>query len=505
MKFNLKHLTTKFTLFLIPSMVMILGASGFYNFHITERTLESSLQSRADSKLASLVGMTTYYLQHFETDLVNELVVSVAAEDDVRFLAVRNSDGSIEYGEANEADDVRVFREQLPGEEGNQMVMEIGLETAGYQSAMRDIIVVNVTLPFLVIAVLAMTILRFFRKKLIGPIDSINSALEEMRGGNLRAYVAVDSDDEVGVLSNHFNEMTKSLGALVNSIKDKGVRIKKSAEEVADVSIEINASAKGEELGSEEVGDASSELYQTSEQVSQLAEKAMGLAERADAEARTGLQAARDNIGEMENAVEEVNLATVGMGELNETAQSIHDIVSTIKSIAEQTNLLALNAAIEAARAGEQGRGFAVVADEVRTLAGRTTASIGEISGIVDQLSKKMDGATRSLKTVVDRVHSGQHKASISAESIQSITERIASSSQANTEIMHATGDQLLRIGILRERLDGLISGTKVNALKAGTTGDLGRQLSDTADEMIGLLEQFSVGSSPDPAVSAKG
>lgn len=497
MKFNLKHLTTKFTLFLIPSMVMILGASGFYNFHITERTLESSLQSRADSKLASLVGMTTYYLQNFETDLVNELVVSVAAEDDVRFLAVRNSDGSIEYGEANEADDVRVFREQLPGEEGNQMVMEIGLETAGYQSAMRDIIVVNVTLPFLVIAVLAITILRFFRKKLIGPIDSINSALEEMRGGNLRAYVAVDSDDEVGVLSNHFNEMTKSLGALVNSIKDRGVRIRRSTE--------INASAKGEELGSEEVGDASSELYQTSEQVSQLAEKAMGLAERADPEARTGLQAARDNIGEMENAVEEVNLATVGMGELNETAQSIHDIVSTIKSIAEHTNLLALNAAIEAARAGEQGRGFAVVADEVRTLAGRTTASIGEISGIVDQLSKKMDGATRSLKTVVDRVHSGQHKASISAESIQSITERIASSSQANTEIMHATGDQLLRIGILRERLDGLISGTKVNALKAGTTGDLGRQLSDTADEMIGLLEQFSVGSSPDPAVSAKG
>lgn len=495
MKYNLTHLTAKFTLFLIPSLVLILGVSGFYNYHATERSLESSLQSKADSKLASLVSITAYYLQNFETDLVHEMVASVSAEDDVRYLAVRNSDGSLEYGEAKEADGVRVFRKPLPGDEGGNRVMEIGLETAGFRAAMQEILIINLALPFAVLIVLAIAILRFFRKKLIVPINSINDAVEDMRGGDLSVRIAVDSGDEVGVLSNHFNEMTESLSRLVSSIKRTAVQIKHSAEKVAVVSVEINASAKVEERGSGEVIEASSDLLQTSEQVSQLAEKATELAERANEEAHTGLQAARDNIGEMESAVEEVNQATIGMGELNQTAQSIHAIVDTIKSIAEQTNLLALNAAIEAARAGEQGRGFAVVADEVRTLAARTTASIGEISGIVNQLSEKMDGATSSLKTVVKRVHSGQRQASISAESIQSITERILSSSRANTEIKHATGDQLDRIGILRERLDGLMNSTRENALKAGTSGDEGRQLSDTADEMIGLLEKFSVDS----------
>ena len=498
------HLTAKFTLFLIPSLVVILGVSGFYNYYATERSLESSLQSKADSKLASLVSITAYYLQNFETDLVNEMVATVGAEDDVRYLAVRNSDGSVEYGEVSESDDVRVFSQPLPGEEGGKMVMEIGLETADFRAAMQEILIINLALPLVVILVLALAILRFFRKKLITPINSINDAVEEMRSGDLSVRIVVDSNDEFGVLSNHFNEMTESLSRLVNSIKKTGMQIKCSAEKVAGVSVEINASAKGEERGSGQVIEASSDLLQTSEQVSQLAEKATELAERADEEARTGLQAARDNIGEMESAVEEVNQATIEMGELNQTAQSIHAIVDTIKSIAEQTNLLALNAAIEAARAGEQGRGFAVVADEVRTLAARTTASIGEISGIVNQLSEKMDGAASSLKTVVERVHSGQRQASISAESIQSITERISSSSQANTEIMHATGDQLDRISILRERLDGLMNSTRENAIKAGTTGDEGHQLSDTADEMIGLLDQFSVESTTESTADAQ-
>lgn len=502
MKLNLTRLTAKFTLFLIPSMVAILGISGYYNYHITKQSLDSSMRSKANSKLTSLTSMTSYYLQNFETDLVVDMVNNVMTEDEVHFLAVRNSEGAVKYGEVRKGEGVRVFSKPISEVEDDALVMEMGLETNEYRAAMRDILLVNLTLPLLVILVLATAIIRFTRKKLIDPIGAINHAVNKMRSGDLAARIDAVSRDEVAVLSQHFNKMAHSLSGLIRSIKTTALQMRLSAQQVASLSTEINASAKGEERGSEEVAVASSDLLQISENVAQLAEKATELAERADSEARTGLQAAQDNIGEMESAVEDVNQATVEMAELNQTAQSINAIVDTIKSIAEQTNLLALNAAIEAARAGEQGRGFAVVADEVRTLAARTTASIGEISGIVNQLSEKVDGTANSLKIVVERVHSGQRQASISAESIESITERIASSAKANTEIVHATGEQLERIGILRERLDSLIESTKKNAVKASTTGDLGHELSETADQLTGLLEHFSLETNDEVAIA---
>lgn len=493
MKFDLTRLTSKFSMFLVPAMVTVLGISGYFNYQITERALDSSLQSKANSKLSSLADRTAYYLQNFETDLVIEMVDSVMAEDDVRYIAVKNAAGQVEYGEVRETADIRAFSIPIPSPEGGDGVIEIGLEAKVYRAAMHDILWLNLSLPFLVILVLTIAIIRFFRTKLIAPIDSINEAVEKMKNGDLAVQIDADSGDEVALLSRNFNHMAGSLASLVRSIKATSLRMRHSAQQVAGFSTEINATAQGEESGSEDVAAASSDLYNISENVSQLAEKATELATRADQEARTGLDAARNNISQMESAVQEVNQATIEMGELNDSAQSIHAIVDTIKSIAEQTNLLALNAAIEAARAGEQGRGFAVVADEVRTLAARTAASIGEISGIVNQLSDKVDGTATSLQTVVDRVHSGQRQASISAESIESITDRITSSSQANTEIVNATGEQLQRIAILREKLDSLLKSTKENAVKAGTTGDLGRELSQTADELIGQLEGFSL------------
>ncbi|WP_177418862.1 methyl-accepting chemotaxis protein [endosymbiont of Lamellibrachia barhami] len=493
MKINLNSLTIKFIAFLIPIMALILGASSYYNFQSTKQALEGAMDSKAESKLTSLVSIASYYLQNFETDLVNEMVTNVQAEEEVIFIAVRNGEGKVEYGEFTEQGSARVYQKAIPSPDGDLGSIEIGLDTTQLVATLRSLLITSISILLFVILILSISVVLFFRKKIISPVDSINQAMQRMESGDLSGRLAVDSRDEIAELKLHFNNMADSLADLVNSIKGNSLQMEQSALQVATISQEINALADNEDQSSTEVAAASSELLSISENVANLAIKATELAEKADQQARTGLQAAQDNISEMESTVEDVNHASVEMGELGQTAQSIHAIVDTIQSIAEQTNLLALNAAIEAARAGEQGRGFAVVADEVRTLAARTTNSVGEITGIVNQLSEKVDGAGRSLSAVVERVHFGQRQASISAQSIQSITEDISSASQANTEIGDATNKELQQQGILRERLDGLINSMSESAAKAGTMAKVGDDLYHSIEDLNHLLGQFSL------------
>lgn len=493
MKINLNSLTIKFIAFLVPVMALILGASSYYNFQSTKQALEGAMDSKAESKLTSLVSITSYFLQNFETDLVNEMVINVQAEEEVIFIAVRNGEGKVEYGELTEQENARVYHKAIPSPDGDLGSIEIGLDTTQLVATLRSLLITSISILLLVILILSISVVLFFRKKIISPVDSINQAMQRMESGDLSGRLAVDSRDEIAELKIHFNNMTDSLADLVNSIKGNSLQMEQSALQVATISQEINALADNEDQSSTEVSAASSELLSISENVANLAIKATELAAKADQQARTGLQAAQDNISEMESTVEDVNHASVEMGELGQTAQSIHVIVDTIKSIAEQTNLLALNAAIEAARAGEQGRGFAVVADEVRTLAARTTDSVGEITGIVNQLSEKVDGAGRSLNAVVERVHLGQRQASISAQSIQSITEDISSASQANTEIGDATNKELQQQGILRERLGGLINSMSESAAKAGTMAKVGDDLYHSVEDLNHLLGQFSL------------
>lgn len=500
MKIKSANLTIKFIVFLVPAMLLILGASSYYNFQSTRQALEKSLDSKAESKLTSLVAITAYYLQNFETDLVDELVANVQSEEEVVFITVRNSGGTVEHGEIVDDINSNVYQKAIPSTDRDLGSIEMGLDTTQLAASLHHLFITSIAIVISMISILSISVVLFFRRKIIAPLDLVNIAMHKMQSGDLSRRLTADSNDEISELNLHFNNMADSLGSLVSSVKINNAQMQESAKQVASISAEINEMADNEQQSSTEVAAASSELFDISHNVVSLAEKATELVTKADHQAQTGQQAAHDNISEMKSAVDDVNRASVEMEELNQTAQSINAIVDTIQSIAEQTNLLALNAAIEAARAGEQGRGFAVVADEVRTLAARTTDSIGEISGIVNRLSEKLDAAGGSLKAVVDRVHSGKHQASISAHSIQSISEGISSVARANTEIVNATGDQLERLSILQQRLDSLIKIMKESAAKADTTAMVGNELYQKAGELNRLLGHFSL--DVDPPVS---
>ena len=336
---------------------------------------------------------------------------------------------------------------------------------------------------FLVISMLAKLFTR--------PIRNLCVALAEIGKGDLTRAVENRSHDEIGILENSFNGMLSKLTSVIRNIDDNGKQMAQSAYQVATISHEIARVSKNERNRSDEVSKATAQLREISASVEKIAEEANEYALRTEKRAQEGIISVQRNIKEMDNTVGEVNRAAKEMAELKNAAQQIYNIVGTIFTIAEQTNLLALNAAIEAARAGEAGRGFAVVADEVRSLAIRTTDSTTEISAIINELKVKMERAAETMASVVDGVNGSQETSRDTAQVIEQIEQEITVSADANNRISTVSRSQMENLVLLQESLDRLFSTFEENSAKVETTATIGDDLYRVSESLKTLLAQF--------------
>jgi methyl-accepting chemotaxis protein len=211
--------------------------------------------------------------------------------------------------------------------------------------------------------------------------------------------------------------------------------------------------------------------------------------------AKEGIESVQQNIGSMEETTQQVSRASVEIQELEQSAQQIHNIVKTIKEIAGQTNLLALNAAIEAARAGEQGRGFAVVADEVRKLAERTTHSATEVGNIIGELSEKVQQVAATMDIVVQKVNVTQEEAGKTARTIEGMASNTVETAQANQGISTASQQQLDQFGLLQVTLETLFSILKESGSKVETTAAIGEDIRLVTGRLNKIMSEFTFNS----------
>lgn len=337
-------------------------------------------------------------------------------------------------------------------------------------------------LQFFIIGILASLFVK--------PILALCHALKSVENGDLTKGVENTSRDEIGTLEKSFNDVLIQLNRIMREVDDSGKEMKQSAYQITKISREISELGRNEQSRSAEVSNATEQLYQISENVQSHATEASDRARQTEAQAREGIRMVRRNISEMEGTVQEVNRAALEISELEQEAEQIHAIIATIQTIAGQTNLLALNAAIEAARAGEQGRGFAVVADEVRKLAERTTHSAGEVSEIIGNLSGKVLQVTASMSVVVEKVHENQKVAGETAEVIEKMEGDIAETASANIAISSASKEQIQNVHVLQDTLEQLFSSLDKSAEKVETTGAIG----DGLYKVTGKLNQLMAG-----------
>ncbi|CRN04602.1 Methyl-accepting chemotaxis protein McpS [Pseudomonas sp. URMO17WK12:I11] len=323
--------------------------------------------------------------------------------------------------------------------ESNNRQIDEGARAAKHNEAAAKLnLYLGIGAAFVAAILLGMFISRVISK----PIALAVNTAERIAGGDLSKPVATGHADETGQLLN-------ALGGMQQGLKRTLEQIANAADQLASAAEELNAvtdeSTRGLTRQNDEIQLAATAVTQMSAAVEEVARNATSTSEasrQTSEEAASGRDQAREAVQAITSVNSEIGQSTVIVGELAGSVREIAKVIDVIRGIAEQTNLLALNAAIEAARAGEQGRGFAVVADEVRALAARTQASTGEIEAMITGVQSRADDAVKAMGNSRNLADSTQALAQATGESLERIARNIAQINDRNLLIATASEEQ---------------------------------------------------------------
>ncbi len=275
-------------------------------------------------------------------------------------------------------------------------------------------------------------------------VMNVVDALDEIAEGEGDLTQRLDSkgNDEIGKLANSFNRFMSKLQPIIRQVSDSTLELSTSAERMTSISAENKTSSARQHQETELVASAMTEMTATVHEVARNSESAAMSAREANTEASKGQSVVAATIDSINQLANEVEAAADVIQRLEKDCVDIGSIMNVIRGISEQTNLLALNAAIEAARAGEQGRGFAVVADEVRTLASRTQQSTDEIQEMVERLQSGTTQAVNAMAKGRAQAHASVDHVARAGESLSVISNSVTIISEMNAQIATAAEEQ---------------------------------------------------------------
>ncbi len=325
-------------------------------------------------------------------------------------------------------------------------------------------------------------------------LDRVGNATQKMSNGELNTRLQLKGNDEMQLIATDFNSMAEKFEALVQQIISATSQLAAASEEVAVISQQSATNLNNQRSEIEQVATAMNEMSATVQEVSRSADDASGAAANADNEAKAGnsiVQQASHSIDELANEVE--NAAAV-IQQLASDSDAIGAVLDVIKGIAEQTNLLALNAAIEAARAGEQGRGFAVVADEVRTLAGRTQESTQEIESMIDKLQSGAKNAVTAMDAGQEKASVGVEQTKQAGEALAAITRAVTTINEMNTHIASAAEEQAATTEEMNKNIININQLADETSNSAEQSMSASGELSKLAADLQSLVGQFKIG-----------
>ncbi len=279
--------------------------------------------------------------------------------------------------------------------------------------------------------------------KITSSINQLKTVMTDVEGNSdLSLRADVNGNDEIAQMGEAFNKMLQTFSTLINNITTSSHQLNSSAAEMSATS-EASTQAIMQQLSeTEQIATASTQMSASGQEVARNANEASNATRDADEQANAGNRLVVDATNSINNLVNEVERTTGIIHELQEGSTNIGSVLDVIRGIAEQTNLLALNAAIEAARAGEQGRGFAVVADEVRNLASRTQESTEEIQTMIEQLQRGTSAAVKAMEQGGEQARSSSDVANQATTSISEITNAVSRISEMNVQIANAAEEQ---------------------------------------------------------------
>jgi len=311
--------------------------------------------------------------------------------------------------------------------------------------------------------------------------------------GDLTRRIPVSANNEFGELAMAFNRFLDRLSELIGSVRDAGVRIGGAADEMQLVTEETRSGMHQQQGELSQMVTAINQMSVSINEIAQRATDAEQAAKGANDEANAGRSEVDTTIESISSLAEEIDRTAEVVAVLKNDSLGIGGVLDVIKGIAEQTNLLALNAAIEAARAGEQGRGFAVVADEVRTLATRTQESTAEIHRIIEKLQAGADHAATAMQAERERSHNTVEQARRAGAALASITQAVTIIHDVNSQIASATEEQGASASTMSQNVNAINEVSERAALATEQAASEGSKVAAMATDLNGLISRFRV------------
>ena len=326
-------------------------------------------------------------------------------------------------------------------------------------------------------------------RNIVGPLGRAMGYLNKMSEGDMTSVINIRRRNEISQMLMSMSSMQNTTREMVARLKDIAGGLVKESQEMKGASSAIVKEASTASDQTSSIAASMDSLASVSADISSSCQQIASITENADAAARNSekVVTTMDIIAE---SVRQSEHAVVGLGE---SSNQIGDIVLTIEDIADQTNLLALNAAIEAARAGEQGRGFAVVADEVRRLAERTTIATHEIQKIIGILQRNVKDVAQAMKSNADNVDNGRDSVRQSSEAIALVKEQLSGVVQNINQIAGAAEEQAVTTGMVKQNIYLVSQLINNNATASASIETMSTNLANSADELDLIASKFKV------------
>lgn len=344
-----------------------------------------------------------------------------------------------------------------------------------------------------IIAIIFAFLSTWLISRLIAPFGQLADMLAEIGkgGGDLTRRLDDSRQDEAGTMARGYNQFVSHLSELLQQVSNTGNELSSAIEQIDSQAKSMESEINEQVKRVEQIATAMHEMGMTAEEIAGSANNAAETAQAADATVQQGNVSVVQTIASVSDMSEQLVSTSTMIAQLAEDARSIDTVVEVIRSVSEQTNLLALNAAIEAARAGEQGRGFAVVADEVRTLASRSHDSTEEIKNIIEKLQAKTEEVVAAISQSTILSTTSQTEAGHSGKHLESISESISIMNDMNLQIATATGEQSNVVGEINPHVSAVADISRANSDIVQQTSIACSELRDKAAHLNDLVSRF--------------